>query len=396
MDNTIKKEFKPKASSLLNKITRDENYVLKNTISRLHNAMVNAQSIERPNRYYLLEIYNDVLKDPHLQSVIKHRKERIKGLKYNVLRTSGKEDSTSGSLFNQLWFKKFLNYTLDAMFFGNSLIEIDNNLEVNLIPRANVIPEFRMIKISPSSLDGDIDYTAPIYSNSLVDVNSESDNRNVGELMSISKYCLIKNEVLLNWSQYIELFGQPIRVATTDSTDEVEIREIFTFLEQLGRSGYMVKNSQTDIEFTDNTSKSSSSELFLSIEKFIDEQISKRLLGGTMITDSGSSRSQSEVHERSSYLFTKSDIGFVEEVVNNQLIPILVNKGVLTKNVEFKFQEPEIQSIEEKIKIDEFLLRNFNIKDISYFEQRYGVKLEVKSDAPSKIDNNKDNGETQN
>ena len=61
-------------------------------------------------------------------------------------------------------------------------------------------------------------------------------------------------------------------------------------------SGFGVMDKDDEMEFMD--SSSSKGEAFAVFLDYLDKQISKLVLGGTMISDNGSSRSQSEVHER--------------------------------------------------------------------------------------------------
>jgi len=376
-----KKEYSDASKkSFVFKTAQDQHLVMKNTLATYKLAKDNAQSVEYPNRTDLLELYFDIKDDSHLNSVVKHRKTRVTGLDFSLIKSNNSVDDKLTALFNQMWFVKFLDYALDAMFYGNSLVEISTikgELKSTLIPRENVIPEFKQIKYWSNAQYGDIDYSAPAYAKTLVDVNNNYDSRNLGEYLSISKLVLFKTEVLLNWGQHVEIFGQPIRIATTDSQDPVELAGVMNYLKDLGRSGYLVKNSQTEIEFQESSVNASSSAMYKDFETFINDEISKKILGGTMITDSGSSRSQSEVHERGSHLYTKSDITFIENVINYQLIPVLKHLGFInTKGIEFKFNEPEIITVEEKLEIDRFLIDNFKVKDIAYFEKRYGTGLE--------------------
>lgn len=365
--------------TLASKLKQVPHFTTKITLQRYKFAVDSAEDVDNPNRYDLLEIYNDIVKDPHLSSLLKHRKTRIKGLQYNLYKESGRTANKSLTLFQDKSFSKFIEYALDAMFYGNSLIEIqltDNGLEYLLIPRYNIIPEKSAIKYYPLTSYPDFYYNELPYSNTLVNINNNDNNKDLGELLDVSKLILFKNEMLLNWSQYIELFGQPWRIATTNSTDPMELDIILQSLKDVGRSGYFIKDANTTLELLANSSNSQS--LYESFAKYIDEQVSKKILGATMITDSGASLSQSQVHLASSYIYTKADIKFIEDVINYQLIPKLTDLGLLTEKVTFAFTEPEIVSIDEKIRIDTFLLEHFNIKDIEYFENRYGVAVEFK------------------
>ena len=56
----------------------------------------------------------------------------------------------------------------------------------------------------------------------------------------------------------------------------------------------------------------------------INDEISKPIVGGTMISDDGSSRSQSEVHERNlDAKLGETDRRIVQFVVNSQLLPMM-------------------------------------------------------------------------
>jgi len=385
MIDTTKKEHKNiDKKSLIFSVNRDERRSIKNTLRDLKLAIDSAQSVNYPNRVNLLDIYNDLLTtDPQIVHSINQRKKRIKGLQWSVISSSNqKEDKKTTELLKGEWFKKFLDFTLDTFFFGNTLLELtskEGKVDCLLIPRENVIPEFTQIKISPQSNTGDIDYSSNTYKNNLININNNNNPRDLGELLNVSKFGLFKSEMLLNWSQYVEIFAQPLRVATTDTEDVEELEQIMTYLKELGRSGYMVKDSQTQLEFVSSNSQGGSSALYTDFAKYIDEQISKMILGGTMITDSGSSRSQADVHERASYLYTKADISFVVDIINNKLFDVLRYLGFnIPKTSVYQVQEPEIITNTEKLDVDRFLLENFEITDLSYFEKRYGVSLKLK------------------
>jgi len=384
------KQNRPTKSKIIPKLKANvERYSnTKETLETLRRAIETAESSLYPNRYNLLQIYHTITKDPHLTALINHRKERIKGLSYSLIKTTvDRIEPKSTQIFSQYWFKNFLDYTLDAIFFGNSLVEVyaaqgedPDAVSLNLIPREFVIPEAGQIKLSPEQQTGEISYLEAPYDTLTLDISQNLDPKALGALLPVAKYVLFKNEALLNWSQYTEIFGQPLRVATTDSDDIDELDSIASFLANLGRSGYMIKNSSTSVEFLGSDSKGSTTELYADFVDYLDKQVSKAIVGGTMLTDEGSSRSQAEVHERGSLIFTKADMRFVETVINRLLIPKLQNLGIITeKNLLFRFEEPDLATIEEKILIDTFLLEHFEILDRNYFQKRYGVSLRPKN-----------------
>ena len=90
----------------------------KNTLLKLKYALDSAKSIIQPNRYMLIELYNDIKSESHLKSCVRKRKSRTKKLEFTT------ENETIDEMFQTKWFRKYLEYTLDTLFFGNSVIEI--------------------------------------------------------------------------------------------------------------------------------------------------------------------------------------------------------------------------------------------------------------------------------
>lgn len=381
----------------------------KNTLDSYKVAKDRAQDINYPNRNDLLEIYFDIINnDGHLSSLIKQRKSRIFALDFKLINSKGAVDKKTQQLFEEFWFNQFREFSLDALFYGNSLIVLGegddtSSLTTKLIPREVTIPEYKEIKTIPTMQVGDKKYNVPIYSNRLVEVNNKFDDRNLGELLVASQLVLFKNEMKLNWSQHIEIFGQAIRVGTYDGNNPKESDKFKKGLSEMGRNAWLLKNSKMKVELLESAAKSASSGMYVDFKDFMDAELSKLILGSTMVTDSGSSRSQAEVHERASFLFTKADIQFLESVVNNQLIPKLKKLGLITtKGIKLEFIEPDIRSTADKVammdaevKQSEFLIKNFEIDDPDYFTNKFGVGLKLKKQEDTNGSKDKGTEETE-
>lgn len=365
-------------SKIKQSIYRGEINTQRKTLQYYNDSVNLARNIRQPNRTQLIKLYYDLATDAHLTSVFNQRKTRITGLQYGIYLKSNKLDEKLTSILNDEWFYNFINMCMDSILYGNSLIEITSyNGEIlsDLIPRENVIPEVQKIKTNSYSYDGDIDYTQPVY-NSLIEVNNLNDKYNLGELLGLSKLLLFKNEVLTNYAQYIERTAQPVVNIKTDIQDAQEIEKLHLFAKNLGRAGYLITDNDTTFDFVANPQNNA--EIYTQFLTFINTEISKHLLGSTMVTDDGSSYAQSLVHMQASYIITKSDIRNIEYIINNKLIKILSNLNIFpSKYLYFKFTEPEILTTTEKIALDTFLVETFgkDAIDKTYFENRYGITL---------------------
>ncbi|MDR0363773.1 MAG: DUF935 domain-containing protein, partial [Bacteroidales bacterium] len=94
-------------------------------------------------------------------------------------------------------------------------------------------------------------------------------------------------------------------------------------LEALGEAARAVLPEGTTIDIKPFSGGDSYMVYDKQIER-INSEISKPLIGGTMISDNGSSRSQSEVHERNlDFKIGLRDKKIIEFIVNGQLIPMM-------------------------------------------------------------------------
>lgn len=379
---STKKEYPdlPK-KSLLFKINTQSDFRIIQSLEAYDNSVDTARHYEDPNRYDLLKYYDrSKFIDGHLNNLYNLRINRVLSLQYNFT-INGKETQRLSNISKSSWIRTVIKYILESIFFGNSLIQIDvlngSNVMVTLAPRQGVIPEFEMIKQNPMSSQGDYSYSN-LIGRHLLDVNNNYDHRDLGLFRTLSRLALLKEQASLNWGEFIETYGQPLAAATTDSQNVNERNMMEEFLQNMGRRKYIVKDSQTEVEFINGT-QNADQEMFREFIKFINDEMSEVVLSGNMITSDGSSRSQSEVHERGSLLLTKSDMQFVKTIINSQLIPLLQFKKILPKgNVEFNFDDIEVMSIDEKIKVDTFLIENYS-KAPEYFKSRYGVEMDIEN-----------------
>ena len=98
-------------------------------------------------------------------------------------------------------------------------------------------------------------------------------------------------------------------------------------LQALGEAAQAVLPEGTTID----VKESKTGDAYMVFDKQIERantELSKAVLGGTMLTDNGSSRSQSEVHERNlDDKLSEDDRRIVTFTVNDQLIPMLALWG---------------------------------------------------------------------
>ena len=302
-------------------------YRVTTDLNKFRSAVDTAENIYTPNRFWLLQLYQQTILDAHVTACIQQRKNLILSQEFVVYNKDGSENEEKSKILKSKWFLDFIGYALDSIYYGHSLIQFDDIInrngmdefkEVELVPRQYVRPETHVVTEATSTYEG-VDYLELPYINWCIGVGEK---RDLGLLLKITPLVIWKKNAIGAWAEYIEKFGSPMRIGKTDSNDLESVNNMQNMLENMGTSSWGLFKTDDLIELVE----SSNSDAYNVFDKMIDRcnsEISKLILGQTMTTDDGASRSQAEVHERVLDNVGFSDKQFLYNVNNNQLIPML-------------------------------------------------------------------------
>ncbi|MDR0789649.1 MAG: DUF935 domain-containing protein [Bacteroidales bacterium] len=339
-----------------------------------------ALNIENPKRNNLYDVYMDVTTDLHLTGCIDQRQNMTLKKGFKIVDKNGKENDKLTAVFENEWFKEFMQLALDSRLWGYSLIEFGATIPgevlkfdgLSLVPRKHVIPEYGVIVKDQSDepnkgttyLDGD-------FAQWCIGVGKTND---LGLLLKCSPEALSKKNMLAFWSAFGEIFGAPVRVAKTTSRDTKEIDDVNTTLKDMGAMAYGVFPEGTTIEFMETTR----GDAFNVYDKRIDRansELSKGILNQTMTIDSGSSLSQSEVHLEIFKNVIEQDADFIKDVINNKLIPFMAMKGFPVEGYTFVWDNTVDYEPAQLIQIEQMLLANRYEIPPEYFAEKYNIPI---------------------
>ena len=346
-------------------------------INKWRNAVRAAESFYFPSRHLLYQTYKDVVLDAHLSGAITQRVFNTTGSGWAICDADGNENEELTRLLDKMWFERFMNYSMESIFYGHSLIQFgdivdDEFTDIELIPRQYVRPEKHLVIQTQASQIG-VDYTEEPYKDWVVSVG---DCRDLGLLMKASPLALWKKNTIGSWSEHAELFGSPIRVGKTNVRDAETRKNMEDMLENMGSAPWAVFDTDDNIEMIQTNGKDVS-RIYDGLISLCNKEMSKLIIGQTMTLDEGSSRSQAEVHERSAKQIENMDKIFITNVVNKQLFPLLEIHGFKLKGYRFKFIEKEALSVEKQGEFDIKLLNHYHI-DPAYIISKYGTPVEEK------------------
>ena len=339
-----------------------------------------AINIDFPRRAPLYDIYTDCLVDLHLSGCIGQRKGKTLQKDFIIVDKNGIKNEKITNLFKKEWFLDFIDIALDSRFWGHSLIQLGDVINVNgemrfdnveLVPRKHVCPEFGVILRNPSDDPHEgITYRDGDFANWCIEVGKP---RDLGLLLKCAPACISKKNMLAFWDMFGEIFGAPMRVARTSTQDAKERSRIEHSLDSMGAAFWALFPEGTDIEIKE----SSRGDAYNVYDRRVDRcnsELSKGVLMQTMTIDSGSSLSQSQTHLQIFEDVIAADARFIAYVVNDKLLPSMVKHGFPVNELYFEWNNTATFIPAEQREMERMLLQYYDI-DPQYFIDKYNIGI---------------------
>jgi hypothetical protein len=312
------------------------------------------------------------------------------------------ESEKTKELLNKKWFNDVVDYSLDALFFGYSLIslgDIENNEFKNteLIKRNYISPDRFVVSGTRYAITGS-EFLEEPYSDWHLWVktnNNQSTSKcGYGLLYNVALYEIFLRNVLGYNGDFVELFSQPYRIGRTNKTEESERQEFTDAVANMGSNGYAILDAiDDDIQFLESSLGANGFQGYADFEHRLEQKISKILLGHADALDSTSGKlgaSQGDDNPIYTALKDKAtkDCKFITEVINNNLLPKLRKLGFkIPENCLFEFRNNH----EKHEHNEDFTALAVEIKkaglqvDKDYFEEQTGIKLSEPEQMQTKI-----------
>ena len=347
-------------------------------IDKWRQAIGAAENTENPRWFLLQDLYSDII-DAHLASVTEIRKAATMNHRFYVIDKSGKQLEEQTDFLNEQWFYGFLNEVFEATFRKYSLLQFfkhDDKPVFSIIPRRNVCIQSGRVYLEAS---GD-KYISYLDIPGVIEIKHLSD---FGIMNDIIPNAIWKRNALQAYAEYSERFGFPL--ITAETNNKAEVPKISKSLVNLGQSGTGVLPTGTTIKVHDVANAANPDKAFLAQAEYQDNQISKRLLGSTTLTEQNGNRAQTEVHER----ILDDKIAFADKrnitfIVQNQLFPVLQSLGFKFDNtkMQFKFDETEDLSLSDHWKIVNEAANHYEL-DMDVIAETFNLPIIGKKQSPT-------------
>jgi phage gp29-like protein len=330
-------------------------------IQKWRQAIKLAENPDDPRWYLMQDLIDDLLIDAHVSSVIGIRKSATLNHRFYVIDKKSKEQlDEQTELLNKKWFYDFMDESLNAIVRKYSVLQLfryGDTIKLDIIPRRNICPQSTRIYTEVGGSNS-IDYST--YPNVIEILH----NSKFGIFNDISANVIWKRNVLQSNAEFSERFGMPLITATT--SNKADVPRIDQALKNLGESATGVLPNGTEIIVHDLANQGNPEKVYLEPAKFHDNQISKRFLGSTTITDEGANRNQTQVHiETLDDKLATDDKRMVTFTVNDKLFPLLQLFGFPfnAETMAFQFDETEDLTLSEQWSITNEALNHFDLEE---------------------------------
>jgi phage gp29-like protein len=361
-----------------------------------------------PFRVQMQTIYIDTILNGHVKACIDRRKDLTTLRDWQIVNDKGVVNEESSKLLNEKWFSSFIDLSLDSLFYGYSLISLGDMKDgkfkdIKTIKRWNISPDRYIVSNVPYNTTGkdfrDKDvYNWHVYVPTTNELGTSACG--YGLLYNVAIYEIFLRNILGYNGDFVELYSQPFRVGKTGKTEESERVNFENAVANMGSAGYAILDEIGDsIEFMETAKGGNGWQGYDNLEQRLEKKISKLILGHADALDSvsgalGSTQGEDSPTSQALSDKTTKDGGFVEDIVNSELLPRLIKLGFKispTDKFEFK-NDDEVQDNNKKLIANAVEIKKAGLQvDKDYFEKQTGIKLSevIARQVPSEMIKNK-------
>lgn len=315
----------------------------------------------------LYDLYDDLLIDGVLSDAVQKRIDAVINSDLTFQDRDGLEIPEISELIDSVAFEMLLTEIVKCRMYGRSGAELtfdSAGMHTFPIPAKHIDLVGRTILVNDTDLSG-----IPYAGDEQIFVLGHE--RDYGLLLKAVPYAIYKRGGFGDWAQWVELFGMPQRVGKYNSYDPESRKLLEEAFTKAGSAPWLVVPKEAEIETKESSSGNGDS--YDQFRKACNEEILITILGQTLTTVQGDkgARSLGEVHKQVEEGKNRSDLRFVQRILNSRLLPLLEKRGYPVSGGKFVFPKAAEQlSVSEVVQLS-------NIMDIpqSYLHEKYSIPV---------------------
>lgn len=333
-----------------------------------------AESVHFPNRTRLYDLYTMAIENGHVHGTLQKRVDAVLNKNLFMEDKAGRRIDAMDDVIASETFRQIITKIIETPAWGISGLEFIPGPELKFeeIPRKHIKPEKKLIGFEQTDNESGIPYQ------DISNIWVIGQTKDLGYLLKVVPYVIWLNGNMGDWAQYIEIFGQPVRIIYYDAYDTKTKMELRQVLEESGSSLAMMIPKQAQFEMKDGKGTANANgELQEKFNNACKEAISVVIVGNTETTTSSKSSgyAQAKEHGKQQLEVTKSDIAYVQNLLNDaHFLRILKSYALpVPEGARFKFaKEVNLDDLKKRLEIDTEVNKITPIGD-DYFYETFSI-----------------------
>lgn len=352
------------------------------------------------NRGALIDLYESCMQqDAHLRGTLETLESQVLGERYMLAKQlpNGQysRDIENTKKIQGTEFIKIIKGTLESKLFGYTLIEIMDGVDektgrlskVNIIERRNVLPNQHYVVQRQGIYTPGWDIDTKQFQDNYILVN----NGDLGMFAATTPLIIAKKFTFANYVNFAQTYGQPIIQAKSVSEDDSDKKKLADQIANASRQRIIVTGLDDEL-VVHSLSMSNSEKIYTSLIEKVDSQVSNLVLGSESMAGAtqsyvGSTNAHQDIFRDRIEVYRE----FIEDIMNEQIIPRLIKRGMIDGGLEFKYSNKLEMSNEDRIKLYDILTERYEVSS-DEINNEFGItvgKQLALSEEKKAISNNK-------
>ncbi len=335
------------------------------------------------DRSRLIDLYEACLEqDAHIRSVIETLESQILGDRYMLARMNSKgkyvKDIKHTQLIQGTQFDKIIKGVIESKLYGYTLIEIMPQVnpvtgklaEVNLIERRNVLPDQHTVVQRQGIWLPNWNIASNRYKPNYVLVNSGS----LGLFSATTPLILAKKFTVANYVNFSHTYGQPIIHGKTVSESNADRKRLANEIANAAQNKVVITGIEDEVDIKTFT-MSNSEKIYTSLIEFVNSEVSNLILGSESMAGAtqsyvGSTKAHQDIFRERIEVYRR----YIENVMNEEIIPRLVAMNYIPEGLEFKYSNRIEMNNEDRIKLYGLITDKYEVA-ADEIEKEFGINV---------------------
>lgn len=335
------------------------------------------------DRSRLIDLYDACLQqDAHIRAVIETLLSQILGDRYMLARINDKgkyiKDVKATQKIQGSQFDKIIRGIVEAKLFGYTLLEIlpaicprtGKLAEVNIVERRNVLPDQKVVVKRQGIWHPHWNLGSQTYQRNYVLVNTGD----IGLFSATTPLILAKKFTVANYVNFSHTYAQPIIHGKTVSESNNDRKRLANDIANAAQNKVIVTGLDDEIDIKTFT-MSNSEKIYTSLIEFVNNEVSNMILGsesmaGGMQSYVGSTKAHQDIFRERIEVYRR----FIENIMNEEIVPRLINMGYIESGLEFKYSNRIEMNNEDRIKLYGLITDKYEVT-ADEIEKEFGIHV---------------------